>query len=630
MVRAILLSTEENVLRLAKLENSRRDWEFVNFKLTDSYKMCDEIETADDGSVDIAVTYGYHTIADKRSIPTVGIKISTADILRSLLKIKECGVKSGKIAALIYTGDLDEAIDKALLSEFGISLFAVDEYERYGEIIKAAIDQEFNVIVGCADIENIISTYGLTYIKITPGRESLLKALDCVDKYAEIIKKTTEFESKNRAVLRACFDGTIVVDSRGSIVYINEMAKYLLGCREKIAEGFYLLNIFNCLEKEVLDSVLKSGEHVFNHIASSRNKHFLVNIEPICIDGETVEAVVLVKRWEEKKKPVSEILQDNEFRAKGRFSDYNYATGSFKTLIKKAKIAAYAEAPILIYGDKGTEMCEFGRRIHNESSRSKMNYIEIECNALDDKEMADMLFGDDRYHDNERKRKAVVELANGGTLFLNHVDKLSRGLQYRVCMLIKGQLRMRKDGHSYMPDVRVLASTECNLRKMVSEGSFRSDLYYALNVVSLEIPPLRERGDDIKYIVDSLVQKYGDKYQKPVRVAESAYDSIYSYDWPGNLQQLEYFCEKLVLVSKSRNINEATVRYELDELKSFSTEENRATKDERHVDEKAREIIEALRRNNGNRTLTAADLGISKATLWRKMQKYGITSDYLL
>jgi transcriptional regulator with PAS, ATPase and Fis domain len=421
------------------------------------------------------------------------------------------------------------------------------------------------------------------------------------------------------------------VDRQGRVVYISELAEYILECRDKMVIGTYVPNLFHSMEKEILNAALENGEHIFKYVTGPRNKRILVNIEPVQVEHELCGAILSIQKWKEPQNSMpadSPEVTDN--KAKGRFDDYACRTELFRTLIKKAKFAAYTDAPVLFYGDEGTETRGLANSLHNESHRHKMNFVEVECSAWDSEKINEMLFGLQRLKEGEVHTKTVIEIAEGGTIFLNHIDALSQELQFRVYCLIKGQYTLNSDPHQIKANVRVLAATDKDLRKMVSEGAFRRDLYYALNVISFKIPPLRERKADIRDIVDLFVAHYENKYAKPVRLADGVYECICAYDWPGNTRQLEYYCQKLMLTASSRNISEAFAREVLKDLGQDAAGGWEKKSDSTPVSDEARQIIEVLKRNRGSKTQTASDLGISKATLWRRMQKYGITTDYSL
>ena len=223
----------------------------------------------------------------------------------------------------------------------------------------------------------------------------------------------------------------------------------------------------------------------------------------------------------------------------------------------------------------------------------------------------------------------MIEIAEAGTLFLNHIERLSNELQFRVCRLIKGQYTLNNDNRQGVADVRVIAAACEDIKELMAAGEFRSDLYYALNVVTLGVPSLRERKEDIDNWVEFFFDYYSDAYAKPVLLSKGALLRICEYDWPGNITQLENFCQRVILMTPHRNISEAFVCSELEKAEQALPVADPYLAAVVHKDKEAQRITEALKRNQGNRIKTAGELGISKTTLWRLMQKHGITTDFL-
>ncbi|MBR4232812.1 MAG: sigma-54-dependent Fis family transcriptional regulator, partial [Oscillospiraceae bacterium] len=235
----------------------------------------------------------------------------------------------------------------------------------------------------------------------------------------------------------------------------------------------------------------------------------------------------------------------------------------------------------------------------------------------------EMLFGGGEIHDG----KSLVAAAEGGTIFLNHVELLSKEVQFKVYKLITGY-SARVDELRVVPaDVRVIASTGKNLRELVSTGSFREDLYYALSIISISVPSLRARREDITCMVKAWTNSFSEIYSKPVFLSGGVYDCICEYMWPGNDRQLRHLCQKIVLTTPHRSVSEAFVRSEIEKLARRELTAEMPVPPRQMQSEAAR-IITALENNHGNKTKTAEELGISKTTLWRKIQKYGITEGY--
>lgn len=173
-------------------------------------------------------------------------------------------------------------------------------------------------------------------------------------------------------------------------------------------------------------------------------------------------------------------------------------------------------------------------------------------------------------------------------------------------------------------DVRVVASTDRNLKELIRKDLFREDLYYSLAPTTVTVPPLRERGDEIIDIAIHFIDVYREKYEKPVKLTRGAYDCLRDYPWPGNTRELDAFCRKIVLTTPRHSVNEAFVRSLLEEMRGTGAAGTGAASGPAGGEDPAARIRETLRRNGGSKMKTAAELGISKATLWRRMQKYGI------
>jgi len=465
-----------------------------------------------------------------------------------------------------------------------------------------------------------------------PERSAVALMLRSVELFARSFTMARRLKATKEAILENAMSGIIVVDERGNILHINESAKSIIDCRDKTVIGLYLLNVFPAFEKEELDSVLTKGTQLFSSSIKVRTGTLIVKADPIDCAGEIIGAVLFLQRGKTTPKRLSRSQSEMGlgFVAHQRFDDFSYSSLVYDRLVKQAKAAAYTDAPILLRGEEGTELLSFAQCIHNESSRHGASFVEVECDAWTMEHIDEILFGEKHAHEESLAKKCIVTHAEGGTLFLSHIERLSNELQYRVCRLIKGQYILNGDSRSRPADVRVIAAACQDLKELAAAGKFRSDLYYALNVLSLEIPPLRERKEDIQSWIEFFFDYYCEAYSKPVILSKGALRSICAYDWPGNMTQLENFCQRIILMTPHRSISEAFVRSELDKTEYAAPHHAASPSPAVHRNKEAQKIVEALRRNRGNRIKTAGELGISKTTLWRLMQKYGITEDYIL
>ena len=231
-----------------------------------------------------------------------------------------------------------------------------------------------------------------------------------------------------------------------------------------------------------------------------------------------------------------------------------------------------------------------------------------------------MLFGN--YSSRQGTPPCLTELAADGTLYLNHIEMLSKESQYKVFNLIRGKFMHNGSHRVTFTRVRVIASTGINLTARLQKGEFRQDLYYALNVLSVEIPPLRHHKELILHWFRYYIDLWQKRYKRYVHLTQGAMNYVQEYDWPGNLEQMESVCERIVLLTEHRNINELFIRRQIEQIQPDllpGTEKIVLYKDKEAV-----RIAELLRKYNGSREKVAAELGISKTTLWRHIKKYGM------
>lgn len=282
-------------------------------------------------------------------------------------------------------------------------------------------------------------------------------------------------------------------------------------------------------------------------------------------------------------------------------------------------------APILLTGETGSGKNLLAQCIHNESLLRKNAFVTIDCSAWLPETLDNMLFGNYTV----RKDSSVdsyAEMAQDGTLYLSHVEMLPLETQYKLLCLIRGRFLHNGPSRPVAANVRIIASSTVSLIARVEKGEFRSDLYYALSVLSLEMLPLRRHRGDILGWTAFYLDEWQEKYKRYVHLTQGAQRYLQEYEWPGNLDQLNSVCERLVLLTQKRNIDEVFLRQQLEQIAPRTlpgTEQIVLYKDQKAV-----EIAALLKKHHGNRQQVAAELGVSKTTLWRYLKKYGIDPDY--
>ncbi|MBU0637376.1 MAG: sigma-54 dependent transcriptional regulator [Planctomycetes bacterium] len=290
---------------------------------------------------------------------------------------------------------------------------------------------------------------------------------------------------------------------------------------------------------------------------------------------------------------------------------------------------------LFLRGDTGTGKDLVARVIHYNSGRAASPFVNITCTALSEPLLESELFGHERgaFTDAKTLKKGLFELADGGTVFLDEVGDMPAALQAKLLRFLEERKFRRVGGTKEISvDVRVIAATNRDIEQAIEQGKFRRDLMYRLNVVTLFLPPLRSRGDDIRLLTQHFVARFAQEFKKPVtRVHEPAYEKLCSYSWPGNVRELRNVVERAVLLNKGTDLGaDDIVGLSQDEQQPWEWDIERIALPPEGFDfEKLRKLEshllrQALDRTNNNQTQAAKLLNLSRDRLRYRLQKHGL------
>jgi formate hydrogenlyase transcriptional activator len=307
------------------------------------------------------------------------------------------------------------------------------------------------------------------------------------------------------------------------------------------------------------------------------------------------------------------------------------AGAAFQSILKSVQIVAATDATVLILGETGTGKELVARAIHELSGRSKASFVKVNCAAIPASLLESELFGHEKgsFTGAVAQKIGRFELAHRGTLFLDEIGELPLELQPKLLRAIQDQEFERVGGtHTIRTDVRFVAATNRDLKAMVDENRFRADLYYRLHVFPLNVPPLRERREDIPLLTRYFVQKHAQRMGRKIeRIPTQALEALTNYDWPGNIRELQNVIERSVILSTSPDFQVALPRSA--EKSAPVALHGRASKDSEAA-ERAR-ILQALKEAKGlvgGPNGAAARLGLKRTTLQSRMRKYDIARLY--
>lgn len=284
-------------------------------------------------------------------------------------------------------------------------------------------------------------------------------------------------------------------------------------------------------------------------------------------------------------------------------------------------------ATVLIQGETGTGKELVAEAIHNLSARKNNPLIKVSCAGLPETLLESELFGHEKgaFTDAISKKIGRFEMADRGTLFLDDVDDINMVFQVKLLRALQERRFERVGGmKSIEVDIRVVAATKKDLWEMVRQNKFRDDLYYRLNVITINIPPLRERKDDIPLLVDYFIDRYGKKYNKKRRLPEEAISQLFYYDWPGNIRELENLIEKLVVLSNKQEISADDVMRSLKKETADTGCPGKRQLTSVLKETEREQIINVLTQTHGKKEEAAKILGISRKTLWQKIREHNI------
>jgi DNA-binding NtrC family response regulator len=302
----------------------------------------------------------------------------------------------------------------------------------------------------------------------------------------------------------------------------------------------------------------------------------------------------------------------------------------FRALLRSAQIAAATDVTVLVLGESGTGKELLARAMHDESPRHAAPFVAINCAALPESLAESELFGHRKgaFTGAISHNPGRIRCAEGGTLFLDEVGELPLNIQAKLLRFLEsGECQAVGEASAVRTNVRVIAATHRDLYEQVQCGAFREDLYYRLNVVPLELPPLRQRSDDIPLLLGHLISDLATRYElEAPRFSDASLAILRSYRWPGNVRELRNFCERMVVLLAGREIEPANLPREMQSARIERANPFALPDSGLHLEELEQSLIrQALDKTQGNRSRAARLLGLSRDTLLYRLKKYAIS-----
>ncbi|WP_427339106.1 sigma-54 interaction domain-containing protein [Caloranaerobacter sp. DY30410] len=454
-------------------------------------------------------------------------------------------------------------------------------------------------------------------------------------------------------ILRYIDEGIHVIDNQGNTILYNDVMARLEGLDKESVLDKNILDIFPSLDENssTLLTVMNTGRPIFNrnqtYLNYKGNKITTMNTTiPLFINDEKVGALEIAKDITKIKALSEQVidLQQELFKkdrenVKPRIKRYTFEniignSKEIKKAIDIARKASMSDSTVLIYGETGTGKELFSQSIHYCGKRKNKPFIAQNCAALPESLLESILFGTVKgSFTGALDRPGLFEQANGGTLLLDEINSMGLTLQSKLLRVLQEGYIRRVGGLKDIPiDVRIIATTNEDPLIAIEKGTLRKDLYYRLNVISIKVPSLRERKEDLKLLCDYFIRKYNKKLNKDVwMLSEHVYEHFLNYTWPGNVRELENLIEGAInFISKDEHVlkKEHFPSYIVEEstetidIKDIINLENSLPEIISEVEKKL--IIHALKSTGNNITKAANKLNIKRQTLQHKIKKYKI------
>ncbi len=434
---------------------------------------------------------------------------------------------------------------------------------------------------------------------------------------------------EHNVILDSISEGVFTVDLNWRITSFNRAAEEITGIKRREAIGKLCRDVLRadvCETGCTLAETIQTGKPIMNkavHIIDAQGKKLAITISTALLKDSKDNVIGGVETFRD----ISTIEQLRK-EIEGRYSCEDIISQSHKMQNLFAILPNIAESntTILIEGESGTGKELFARAIHNLSFRKDKPFVAVNCGALPDTLLESELFGykAGAFTDAKKDKPGRFALAEGGTIFLDEIGDVSAAVQVKLLRVLQDKTYEPVGGISpIQADVRIVTATNKKLDELVKESKFRDDLYYRVNVMKLDLPPLRDRKEDIPLLVDHFISRFNQRHNKHICcVTNEVTAALLAYKFPGNVRELENIIEHCFVLCEGEIIE---LKHLPDSVRPNIN--NESDQDIEPATIKQMEILlikQALKRNKGNKTAAAKELGIDKSTLFRKMKAFKI------
>lgn len=554
----------------------------------------------------------------------IGLMIASA-------KKKVPDKKCPQIALIGFKNMFSDTTYADELYDIRLKFYDITAIEQAAEKVDLAIQEGADVLLGGDTVNALAAQKGIPAQFIDSTEESIRSAIGVAKKMILTAEAEKNFTAQFETVLDNSYNGILEIDENKEIMIVNRAGEELFHKKASQLEGTALEKVIPELEQRYIDDVLSGKRDSFMTSVYVAGVPMMLTAAPIQYENKIRGAIISLYRNASVRKNDADELHSYYLKgyvAHAHFSDIRITGKEMEYCVELSKMYALSKNPVLICGEDGTDKEKLAQCIHNNSSYKAGPFVAVNCSGMTEQMQVDRLFGNPDAED-ESMKKGALAIGDHGTIVISEIEKLSLLCQYRLYRAIRYDSLIQNDlERSQTLDNRIIAITGADLYQYVEQGRFRQDLYYLLNSLTVEIPPIRKRPQDIRAIVEDCRVRFTKRYARFPKIAEDAMEALAGFGWQGNEIQLESFCERLFLTSPKKTITSDYVYFLLDTLYPVKERisEDGTTVVYQHPE--AARLTELLEKHQGNRSAVAKELGISTTTLWRRMKKYGVINKY--
>lgn len=547
----------------------------------------------------------------------VQIQLSSFDIFDALVQCRKLEAK--KIALCLHNVEFRNLDSLQELCGASIRMYDVWDEKSAEAAVREAAEEGADTFVGAGTMCGICDRMGLRRVHIHTKHDAVAVAMQEAMNAAKTINLERTRSDIIRIMLNHNEDGIIAIDNEGRILAINNQAYRI-----------FQLSTVGDLIGQPVSSVGASGEWKQflengsgqERIIRLQDKKYYVQHKPLNEVEKRAGALIFIKNTDriiEEESRIRRGLSEKGLTAKYTFQDILGQSIAIRENIRMAERYSRVNSNVLIIGETGTGKELFAHSIHQASKRNHQPFVALNCAALPENLLESELFGYEAGAFSGASKGGKIglfELAHKGTIFLDEIGEIPITLQAKLLRVLQ-EKEIRRIGSTsvYPVDVRVISATNINIEEKISEGQFRSDLYYRLNLLDISIPPLRERKEDIQELVDHYLTRFACEMGKSIpAVTPDAARILKEHSWPGNVRELRNICERLIVLNDTSVISEELLNC----LKIFRKGKEPSVKQAEDNGEDS--VYNRLKPKKKKKEL-AKELGVSRTTLWRMAKR---------